>query len=189
MNVPEGYCQCGCGQKAPTAKYNFPERGWVKGQPKRFIHNHHMRGARNNHYNMGLSFHKGLNRWRVICRDGSTILFARAVMEGHLKRRLLLEEVVHHINGDSSNDRIENLQLFASKSDHRRIAHGDYHPPTHFAYTKEDLTIHLRELAERLGRVPVVNDLQKPGAPRYHTYVKRFGSWAAALKEVGLRGL
>lgn len=188
MSVPEGYCHCGCGLKAPIAKYNSPQYGWVKGQPKRFIHNHHMRGARNNHYNMGLSFHKGLNRWRVVCRNGSTILFARAAMEGHLRRELLPEEVVHHINGDSSDDRIENLQLFPSKSAHRKLGHGDYRVPIHFTYTKEALIAHLRELVQRLGRMPTTQDLLAPGVPGYGTYVKRFGSWAAALKEVELRG-
>jgi len=61
------------------------------------------------------------------------ILEHRWVMEQHLGRYLRPEEVVHHINGDPTDNRIENLQLFASQSQHIRIAHpegmrGEKHP-------------------------------------------------------------
>lgn len=39
-----GRCQCGCGRQAPVADHTEQRKGWVKGQPKRFIHGHHMRG-------------------------------------------------------------------------------------------------------------------------------------------------
>ncbi len=42
----------------------------------------------------------------------------RLVMEKHLGRYLDPKEVVHHINGDSQDNRIENLQLFSKNSDH-----------------------------------------------------------------------
>lgn len=40
MNNKGGYCECGCGELAPIAKYSHAARGWVKGQPKRFINGH-----------------------------------------------------------------------------------------------------------------------------------------------------
>lgn len=40
VNVEPGYCQCGCGQLAPIATYNMPKRGYLKGQPVRFVHGH-----------------------------------------------------------------------------------------------------------------------------------------------------
>lgn len=33
-------CECGCGQPAPIAKSNDKRRGWIKGQPIRFISGH-----------------------------------------------------------------------------------------------------------------------------------------------------
>lgn len=39
-------CECGCGQPAPIAKYTSYGVGWIKGQPKRFIHGHAVRGRK-----------------------------------------------------------------------------------------------------------------------------------------------
>lgn len=35
-----GLCECGCGNPTPIAKYTDSRRGWVKGQPLRFIFKH-----------------------------------------------------------------------------------------------------------------------------------------------------
>lgn len=40
---PSGLCQCGCGESAPLAVKTIVARGWVKGEPVRFVHNHHRR--------------------------------------------------------------------------------------------------------------------------------------------------
>ena len=44
----------------------------------------------------------------------------RFVMEAHLGRKLKKTEHVHHIDGDKTNNKIENLMLL-SNSEHRRI--------------------------------------------------------------------
>lgn len=47
----------------------------------------------------------------------------RVVAEAHLGRRLALGEVVHHIDGDRTNDEPWNLAVFSSQRDHMRF-HG-----------------------------------------------------------------
>lgn len=45
----DGLCECGCGQPAPIAPYTHRPRGWVAGQPKRFISGHNARGRTKPH--------------------------------------------------------------------------------------------------------------------------------------------
>lgn len=59
-------------------------------------------------------------RWFISCRDRTRVAYYRAVMEAELRRPLRSDEHVHHINGDPSDDRIENLQLVDS-AEHGRI--------------------------------------------------------------------
>lgn len=47
----------------------------------------------------------------VLRNDGDVIFEHRAVMEDHIGRKLTEDEVVHHINGDKTDNRLENLQL------------------------------------------------------------------------------
>lgn len=57
--------------------------------------------------------HPNCNKQRYVAKH-------RLVMEKHLGRYLLPEEVVHHINGDGMDNRIENLMLFDSQSSHAK---------------------------------------------------------------------
>jgi len=40
---PIGDCQCGCGEKTALAIKGKRERGWVKGQPRKYLKGHHTR--------------------------------------------------------------------------------------------------------------------------------------------------
>lgn len=48
------------------------------------------------------------------------VLEHRLVMEAHLGRTLLPSEVVHHIDGNSTNNATENLMLFSTNGDHTK---------------------------------------------------------------------
>jgi hypothetical protein len=52
------------------------------------------------------------------------VLLHRLIMEARLGRFLEPGEVVHHRDGDPSNNDPSNLELFASQADHIRIGHG-----------------------------------------------------------------
>lgn len=46
------------------------------------------------------------------------VLEHRLVMEKHIKRFLLPQEVVHHINGNKQDNNLKNLKIFKSHSEH-----------------------------------------------------------------------
>lgn len=81
-------------------------------------------GKNNPYWNGG----KSVNKDRVYllrpnhphATQGGYVLRSRLRMEKHLGRYLRPEEVVHHKDDDPTNDRLSNLQLFASNAEHLR---------------------------------------------------------------------
>lgn len=43
QDIPAGLCQCGCGRQTEIAPTTRADRGWIKGQPKRFVGHHAVR--------------------------------------------------------------------------------------------------------------------------------------------------
>lgn len=41
LNAPYGKCQCGCGEVAPLAPTSNQSRGWIVGEPVRYVAGHH----------------------------------------------------------------------------------------------------------------------------------------------------
>ena len=59
-----------------------------------------------------------------MARKDGYVMEHRLVVATELGRPLLRTECVHHINHDATDNRLENLMLFASNSDHKRYEHG-----------------------------------------------------------------
>lgn len=62
-----GYCQCECGGKTKIAERTDKRRGWVEGQPIRFIYGHHQRGPGPGRYQRR-PLAEGF--WEKVNRDG-----------------------------------------------------------------------------------------------------------------------
>ena len=59
-------------------------------------------------------------RYRKMKVNGKTVQVHRYVMEQHIGRPLLSTELVHHINDDRYDNRIENLEIISPK-EHSRL--------------------------------------------------------------------
>jgi len=59
-----------------------------------------------------------------MARKDGYVMEHRLMVAQAIGRPLLRREVVHHVNHDATDNRLENLLLFASNSDHKRYEHG-----------------------------------------------------------------
>ena len=117
MENRHGYCQCGCGQKTKVSPETNRAKGWVKGEPRRFLNHHNSKGE--NHPNW-----KGGKRKRG---DGY-ILVRTGPSQTEFEHRLNAKRqhggelpdgaIVHHLNGKQDN---ETVQVCLSHAEHRMI--------------------------------------------------------------------
>lgn len=59
-----------------------------------------------------------------MARKDGYVMEHRLIVAKAIGRSLLRSECVHHDNHDATDNRLENLMLFASNSDHKRYEHG-----------------------------------------------------------------
>lgn len=137
---------CGCGGTTAIATQNDPRNGIRKGEHRRYLRAHHHRGVprppdirrRISEANRGRNTGAQNPRWRggVQMRQGRKnilvgvdhpmatasgyVLEYRLVMAEKLGRPLTTDELVHHIDGDPTNNHPDNLAL-VSRSQHMRI--------------------------------------------------------------------
>lgn len=116
-DIPKGYCRCGCGQKTNIIKRNNHILGHIKGEPFRFISQHHKRGVNNHNWNGGKTLHDR-GYIMVSCPDHPKA----NKHTGYIYEHILVAEkvfgkylpdgaIVHHIDGDVSNNNPHNLVI------------------------------------------------------------------------------
>jgi plasmid replication initiation protein len=78
-------------------------------------------------YKLYVVFHKKMKR-RMAClvskENRTTISYARYLMSVHLGRKLTKIETVDHIDGDTLNDSLENLQILSNEDNIKKSARG-----------------------------------------------------------------
>lgn len=98
-------CSCGCGEINHIRRADY-----LSGRNKGTIKGHSVnKGVESPRYNGGISYHRKRKRFYIHDRNNNKIPFARVIAESVLKRELKPAELVHHINGNSVDDRKGNL--------------------------------------------------------------------------------
>jgi len=107
-----------CSRKCSSAKEFNPFTGKHHTEKTKGKIGNSNRGklSKENHPNWKGGIRHGHDGGYIRYTDGKYI--HRAVMEEKLGRKLLKDEFIHHINGDPSDNRIENLEL-TNNSNHR----------------------------------------------------------------------
>ena len=118
-----GFCQCGCEEKTNPAPFTNQRKGWIKGEPVRFIHGH----------NGNKSHAKKWNGNTLIASNGYVLVSAPghplSAKNGWIGEHILVIEralgkptppgaQTHHVNEDKSDNRQKNLVLCQDRAYH-----------------------------------------------------------------------
>lgn len=147
-NKPRWRCVCDCGGSTVTLAYKL-KTGWTKSCGCLAAEaSRNRRGNKRYNWKGGRSMDSGYVRFLMPehhrANKRGYVYEHLIVMEQHLGRRLIAKENVHHKNGDRSDNRIENLELWStSQPKGQRI---------------EDKVEHAIEILKRYG---TANDLRQ----------------------------
>jgi AP2 domain/HNH endonuclease len=127
-------CECGCGKAAPVSEHTDVRRGVVKGEPLRFVHNHHRRkpangalilpggktvvltieGIRDRTYHcfLDVADYPLIKNYRWSVDKGLHTFYARCISKRISMHRLLVPGAtdVDHRDGNGLNNRRNNLR-------------------------------------------------------------------------------
>lgn len=96
-------------------------------------------------------------KYKALKIKGKRIDEHRYIIEQYLGRKLNRDEVVHHINGNKSDNRLENLQVM-SRSEHSRL---------HALENKDICRLHSQEAREKHSKVLINNRKLSKRVGRY----------------------
>ena len=181
--IPSGICECGCGKPTKVANYTIKKQGMFEGYPTRFLQGHShasaKRGKEHYKYRNGRYCRLGytmvlISREHPMADKNGYIPEHRYVMSQHLGRPLTSKEQVHHINGNISDNRLENLEILTCSQ--HRIIHAT-------KWNRENIAEAFSKFITETGKPPKKHH---PNFYRYlpsHRAVKRvFGSWEFAIE-------
>lgn len=119
LNLPDRICeQCGKSYNRklrPSGVLESSQEYVIRKYCSQVCYHILNRGKQHHRYKTGFKHgHKG---GYIRYTDGQYV--HRVVMSEHIGRPLLTEEHVHHIDGDPTNNKIENLEI-VSNSEHRK---------------------------------------------------------------------
>ena len=141
-------CACGCGSELPLVDRYGRNHSYINGHNTRGTHYSYSRkytkealrkmserssGENNSQYKTGRCI-ESRGYVLILCpehphhKHGNYVYEHRFIMEKYLGRYLRPEESIHHLNGNRSDNRVENLKLFSTDSEHaifeRRCEHS-----------------------------------------------------------------
>lgn len=142
VDVPVGFCKCGCGERTRLAPVNDRSKGWIKGEPLSFIKGHLTRfmsqaGENSSNWKGGKSV-TSHGYVRLQMPDGTRPYEHIVVAEKALGRKLKsisvghpANEVVHHVYGDKKRNTNDNLLICTHEYHvalHHRLEQSDAWP-------------------------------------------------------------
>ena len=125
LHSPEHNAKVAAAKQTPEwkAKMSAALQGRVFSSEHRAKLSEAQRGEKNHEWRGGTTCLVGRGYRHAYAPDHpfaikSHVMEHRLIMEAHLGRVLLPTEVVHHINGILTDNRIENLMLFSNQGEH-----------------------------------------------------------------------
>ena len=121
----EKLCECGCGEKTRVSHKTEKTKGWVKGEPRRFCLGHNIAGKKKADHPQ---WRGGKTTSNGYVMDQAP-LHPRARSQGYVRQNILVAEkalgkllpsgaVVHHVNGQITDNRNENLVICQDQAYH-----------------------------------------------------------------------
>lgn len=114
-----GICMCGCGQPVKRARQDDPTRGYKKGDYRHYIRGHMPRNGGRTTHSEGYPL---VMKWGHPRANSRGYVYEHVlVTELKIGRYLKPQEVVHHIDGDKTNNDPENLFLCKDHLEHMKL--------------------------------------------------------------------